>query len=131
MVSVVLALPLAGCAGTLKLVADTFGVDVVPENVQQKAYKAASVSFTAWEAVQDGVLRYGKLPPCDATHKILCRNEEAWQKIKEIEKKTSDTLVSTKPIIEAGTDDVQLLMAIPAVVYDAQAAIEGAKGAKQ
>lgn len=118
-----LAVSLGGCASTLQFAADTFGVDVVSTSVQQKAYKAASVSFVAWEAIQDGVKKTGRLPRCSDTVKLLCVTDDAWHRIQDIELKTSATLQAAKPLIAAGTDDVTLLMSIPDAVADAQAAI--------
>lgn len=114
---------LTGCASTLKFAADAFDVQIVPETVQQNAYKAASVSFTAWEGVQDGVKMTGKLPRCTEAVKLLCVSQGAWEKIQGIEKQTSATLLSLRPAVEAGTDDVALLMSIPAIVHDAKQAI--------
>lgn len=122
-----LSFGLTGCASVLKFTADTFDVEVVPETVQQQAYKAASVSFTAWEGVQRAILKYGQLAPCVDGGPLVCRSAKAWAKIKEIEGKTSATLLAAKPLIEAGTDDVALLMSIPSVVYDAQQAFNAAQ----
>lgn len=122
-----LALSVGGCASSLKLVADTFDVEVVPEKVKEQAYKAASVSFTAWEGVQRAILKYGQLELCVDGGPVVCRSAKAWARIKEIEGKTSATLLAAKPLIEAGTDDVALLMSIPSVVYDAQAAFQAAQ----
>lgn len=119
---ITLGVCLTGCASTLQFAADTFDVEIVPEKVRASAYKAASVSFTAWEGIQDGVKRYGRLPPCEPGL-ILCRHADAWRKIKDIEARTSAVLLAAKPLIEAGDDDVSLLLSIPSVVHDAQAAI--------
>ena len=124
------ALWLGGCASTLSFVADTFDVEVVPQTVKAKAYKAANVSFVAWEHVQLLMLEYGRLPPCGEGAPVVCRSAKAWAKIKELEATTSATLQASRPLIEAGTDDVQLLMAIPATVNDAKAAFEKAKQEK-
>lgn len=113
-----------GCASTLGLVADITGTEIVSEKVQQQAYKAASVSFTAWESAQDGVERLGRLPRCTEAVKLLCVSQGTWDSVKAIEKKTSAALLSLKPAFEAGTDDVALLMSIPAIVHDATAAIK-------
>lgn len=113
-----------GCASTLQWTADTFDVEVVPAQVQQNAYKAASVSFTAWESVQGLVEKTGHLPRCTEAVKFLCVSQATWDKVKDIEARTSATLLSLKPAIEAGSNDVALLMSIPAIVHDAQAAIQ-------
>lgn len=118
----IVSLSIGGCASSLQFVADTFDVKIVSQDVKQGAYKAASVSFTAWESIQDGVKRYGRLPPCEPGL-ILCRHTDAWKTIKDVEARTTATLLAAKPLIEAGTDDVSLLMSIPSVVHDAQAAI--------
>ena len=72
---------LGGCASTLQFTADTFGVDVVSKSVKENAYKAASVSFTAWESVQDLTKRTGKLPRCTDAIKFLCVSQATWDKI--------------------------------------------------
>lgn len=123
---VALAVGMTACAPTLKLVADTFDVEIVPEKVQEGAFKSASVGFTAWEGIQDAVERLGKLPRCTEAVKYLCVSQATWNKIKEIEAKASGTLESTRPLIAADSD-VELLMSVPTVVYDAQAAIQKAK----
>lgn len=137
------AFVLAGCASTLKFAADVSGVDVVSESAKQKAYKAAKVAFVAWGGplcevgdlklpsckaggVQGLILMYGKLPPCE-TGIIICRSSKAWPVIKEIERKTTAVLASAKPLIEAGSDDVSLLLSLPEAVFDAQAAIDAAQ----
>ena len=120
----IVSLSLGGCASTLGLVADITGTEIVSEKVQQQAYKAASVSFTAWESAQDGVERLGKLPRCTEAVKLLCVSQGTWDSVKGIEKKTSAALLALRPAFEAGTDDVALLMSIPAIVHDAQAAIK-------
>ncbi len=121
---VALCLVLAGCQSTLQFAADTFDVEIVPAKVQQNAYKAAAVSFTAWEGVQGLVEKTGHLPRCTEAVKFLCVSQNAWNHIKEIELRTSATLQSLRPAVEAGTDDVALLMSIPAIVHDAQEAIK-------
>lgn len=126
-IAVSLALGIAGCASTLSFVADTFDVEVVPDSVKAQAYKAANVSFVAWEHVQLLMLEYGRLPKCVDQGPVLCRSDRAWAKIKDIDFRTTAALNATRPIIEAGTDDVQLLMAVPALVHDAKKAFEEAK----
>lgn len=142
---IVLAVGLSGCASTLQFAADTFGVDVVSETVKQKAYKAALVTFVAWGGapdeeckrgtkpadqciggIQELIYKYGKLTLCENTTSLICRDQDAWNKIKTIELATTKTLASTEPIILAGTDDVALMMSLPTVVNDAKAAIEAA-----
>lgn len=134
---------LSGCASTLQFVADTAGVDVVSESAKQKAYKAAKIAFVAWGGplcqvgdltlpsckaggVQGLILLYGKLPPC-STGIFVCRSSKAWPVIKDIERRTSMTLAAAEPLIRAGSDDVELLLSLPAAVFDAQAAIDAAQ----
>lgn len=129
--ALVITLWIGGCASTLQFTADTLGVDVISESVQTKAYKAASVSFTAWEGVQRAIEIYGHLPPCQTGGPLVCRSAKAWAKIRTIEAQTSATLLAAKPLIEAGSNDVDLLMSLPAAVYDAQAAFLAAKSEPQ
>lgn len=122
---VALSTALAGCGPTLQLAADTIGVDVVTNDVVQSARKTAFVSFTTWERIQDGIKRYGRLQPCvdNGQPKILCRDPETWKFIQEKERQVSGVLEAARPLIEAGSNDVQLLMSIPQVVQEAQIAI--------
>lgn len=139
-----LALSVGGCQSTLQFAADITGTDVVSENVRANAYKAAKVALVAWggavspecEAgtlpaekciggVQALIYQYGKLPPCVEGQFYICRYEGPWQRIKKIEGQTTAALLAAKPLIEAGTDDVALLMSIPALVHDAKSAIDG------
>lgn len=138
---------LGGCGAVLKtalqFTADSAGVDVVSETVKQKAYKAAKIAFVAWGGplcavgdlklpsckaggVQGLILMYGHLPPC-GPGLVVCRSSKAWPVIQAIELKTTSFLTSAEPLIRAGSDDVELLLSLPAIVFDAQAAINAAQ----
>lgn len=143
--TICLALVLAGCQTMLQFAADTAGVDVVSKSVRQQAYKAAKVTFVAWSGapppgclvepptlsaeeciggIQELIYKYGKLKPCDNISSIICRNQEAWEKIQMVEATTTRLLQNSEPLIEAGDDDVKLLMSLPAIVHDAKATID-------
>lgn len=149
----VLALSLASCQSTLQLAADTFGVDVVPETVQQKARKAAKVALTAWSGailpgcettaqprrpaeeciggLQKLIYEYGRLDPCGPDAPYICRSSKAWPFIQAKERQVSGVIASAEPLIDAEGGDVELLLSIPDAIYDAQAAIRGAMTAPQ
>ncbi len=149
-ITLALFLTLTACQSTLQFAADVTGTDVVSENVRANAYKAAKVALVAWGGavspecengtlppeqcvggIQKLIYTYAKLPPCVDGQFYICRYEGPWQRIKKIEGQTSAALLAAKPLIEAGTDDVALLMSIPALVHDAKAAIDGEmKGTK-
>lgn len=127
--AIIALLWLGGCASTLQWTADTLGVEVVSTETRQGAYKAASITFAAWNSVQKGALIYGKLPPCtsETAPSLLCRSDQAWAKIQSITHNTTLVLDASRPVIASGDSDIETLLALPSAVYDAQAAIEAAK----
>lgn len=116
---------LAGCASTLQFAADTFGVQIVPQAVRANAFKAADLSFTAWESVQDGFQAYldavPLCPPGDSSGK-LCRSQSTTDSLKAIQHKTSLAIETLRPAITADSD-IDLLLSIPGIVDDAKAAL--------
>lgn len=125
-----LSLSLTACS-TIGRIAESVGVDVIPASVQQKALKSAYVAFTAWEGIQGGVKVYGHLPPCVTGGPIVCKSSRAWLKIRAIEKQMTAYIQTTRPLIEAGSTDVEQLLAISETVYDAKALIDAAKADKE
>lgn len=121
--ALVLAIGLTGCQSLLQFAADTAGVSVVTDDVRQKAFKGASLGFTAWQGIQEGVLKIGQMPRCTEAVKFLCVSQNAWDHIKDIEGRTSATLLALRPAITADSD-VELLLAVPAIVHDAKASID-------
>ena len=136
---------LSGCSSMMQFTADAFKLDVVSESAKKKVYKGALLTFVAWGGapteeclagitpaeeciggIQKVIYHYGKLTPCQTTESLLCRDDEAWAKIKSIELATTHTLAATRPALAAGTNDIELLLALPEVVHDAQAAINAA-----
>lgn len=136
---------LSGCTSMMQFTADALKLDVVSETAKQKIYKGTLVAFVAWGGaptpeclagtapaeeciggVQKVIYRYGSLTPCQETTSILCRDDQTWAKVKAIELATTQTLAATQPAIEAGTNDVQLLLSVPEIVHDAQTAVSTA-----
>mgnify|MGYP001017094706 CR=1 FL=1 len=122
-IALVLAIGLSGCQSLLQFAADTSGISVVTEDARQKAYKGASLAFTAWQGIQQGVLKVGQLPRCTEAVKLLCVSQDTWERIKDIEGQTSATLLAVRPAITA-EGDIELLLAIPAIVHDAKISID-------
>jgi hypothetical protein len=120
-----LALAAPGCASLPRVV----GAETAAK-VELTALKAAKTSLTVWAYTQRGVLIYGHLPNCDPQLPDLkiCKDREAWGKVKSIEAATTATILAARPIVEAGTDDAAFLMGVAAAVNTAIIEINEAKG---
>lgn len=111
-----LAAGLSGCATTLS----------------SDATKAVAITMTAYDsAVQPAMLTYGQLVPCGApTAKVICRDQNAWAKIK-----TADTIASAaahkaRLVIDGGADDTGTeLQDAAKAIQDATSTLITAQGA--
>jgi len=117
------SLPLAGC----QTVAKVFGTEV-SQDVRQNAYKGYLLALSAWgDVVQPGILVYGRRQTCAPQVTVICKRQATWDRIKGIEKTTSGYIEKTRPVIEGGTTDLELLTSVAAAVWDAKAQLETAK----
>lgn len=110
---------------------------VVGEEAAAKAevasLKAAKTALTVWSYTQDGILIYGRLPNCDPElpDMKICKDRDAWAKIKRIEAQTSATILAAKPLIEAGSNDIAFLAGVVSAVNEAIINVNEAKGYKK
>lgn len=124
---------LRSAAVALLLIGLTACNATIPKSLQENAYKATSVAFTAWESVLVAADKYGDLRPCTDADKIklLCREPSAWAKIQSITHRTTAALNVLKPAILAGDSKIDLLLSVPQIVYDAQVEIYAVQTGKE
>lgn len=67
----------------------------------------ARIAITAYEATQQAMLIYGRLPGCDKDSGVtrFCRNAAVWNKIKIADKLATTAIVQAAPILEGKADD--------------------------
>lgn len=107
---------------------------LAPLGKDDEARRAAKVTLTAYEAAQQAILIYGRLPTCDAEAGMvrLCKDRAVWQRLKVAEKAATTAIAEATPILN-GTrvDEGQLVAALIAVenvkraVSDAQHGLKG------
>lgn len=124
-VAVSLLFTLGACSTLQGIGSVVFGGEV-PKNYLDDARKAYAVALAGWESVQLGIEKYGTKPDCPPGQFIGCRNAAAWAVIKPIQHKVSLLIESTRPVVKAGSNDVQLLVGVASAVYDAQQALVNA-----
>lgn len=91
---------------------------LAPLGKDDEARRAAKVTLTAYEAAQQAILIYGRLPTCDAEAGMvrLCKDRAVWQRLKVAEKAATTAIAEATPILN-GTrvDEGQLVAALIAV----------------
>lgn len=114
--------PLSGCAA------------LAPLGKDDEARRAAKVTLTAYEATQQAMLIYGRLPTCDETVGVIkfCKNGKLWVKIKAVEKAATTAIAEATPVLNGTEPDAgQLLAALSAIenvknaVKEAQETMKG------
>lgn len=89
-----------------------------PVGGDDDARRAAKVTLTAYEAAQEAILIYGRMPACDpeAGVKWMCRDPELWAKIKVYERAATAAIAEATPVLNGSKADAgQLLRAIMAI----------------
>jgi uncharacterized protein (UPF0548 family) len=108
---------------------------LAPLGKDDEARRAAKVTLTAYEATQQAILIYGRLPTCDAEAGVvrLCKDREVWARIKIVEKAATTAIAEATPVLNGTEADagqlVAALMAIQNVksaVGEAQTKLKGA-----
>lgn len=108
---------------------------LAPLGEDDEARRAAKVTLTAYEATQQAILIYGRLPTCDAEAGLvrLCKDREVWARIKIVEKAATIAIAEATPVLNGTEADagqlVAALMAIQNVksaVAEAQTKLRGA-----
>lgn len=97
---------------------------LAPLSADDDARRAARVTLTAYEAMQEAILIYGRLPTCDTEAGVvrLCKDREVWTRIKVVEKAATAAIAEATPVLNGREADAGQLLA-------ALAAIEGVKQA--
>jgi len=105
-----------------------------PLDADDDARRAAKITLTAYEATQQAILIYARLPACEALTAVapLCRDQKLWTKIKTVEAAATKAIAAATPVLNGQAPDVgQLLAALTAIenvreaVTDAQTKLKG------
>lgn len=100
------------------------------------ARRAAKVTLTAYEATQQAILIYGRLPTCDPEAGVirLCKDRAVWTRIKAVEKAASAAIAEATPVLNGAQADAGQLIAalvaienVKAAVGEAQTKLKGAE----
>jgi predicted small lipoprotein YifL len=106
-----------------------------PLEADDDARRAAKITLTAYEAAQQAILIYARLPTCDAEAGLtrLCRNAKLWTKIKTVEAAATKAIAAATPVLNgAKLDEGELVAALIAIgevksaVAEAQTKLTGA-----
>lgn len=100
------------------------------------ARRVAKVTLTAYEATQQAILIYGRLPTCDPEAGVirLCKDRAVWTRIKAVEKAASAAIAEATPVLNGAQADAGQLIAalvaienVKAAVGEAQTKLKGAE----
>ena len=98
---------------------------LAPLGKDDEARRAAKVTLAAYETTQQAILIYGRLPTCAPDVGPLCKDHDAWQKIKIVEKAASKSIAEATPVLNGSSADVgQLLTALRAIEAVKAAVVE-------
>jgi predicted small lipoprotein YifL len=100
-----------------------------PLDADDEARRAAKITLTAYEATQQAILIYGRLPACETPAAIapLCRNAKLWTKIKTVEAAATKAIAAATPVLNGTKLDEGELLAALIAIGDVKAAIEEAQ----
>lgn len=91
---------------------------LAPMRTDDDARRAAKIALSAYEATQQAILIYGRLPACDAEAGVVrfCRDRAAWTKIKAVEAAATTAILAATPVLNAERADAgQLVAALIAI----------------
>jgi hypothetical protein len=113
----VVALALSACAW--------FG----PLEIGQDARRNAKVALTAYEATQQAMLIYGRLPGCDMETGVVrfCRDSGVWRKIKAADRLATAAITSAAPVLQGEAPDAGEVVAALSAIAQVQAALREAQ----
>lgn len=107
---------------------------LAPLEHDDEARRAAKITLAAYEATQQAILIYGRLPTCDAEAGVLrlCKDRAVWARIKIVEKAATTAIAEATPVLNGSEiDDGQLVAALTAIenvktaVGEAQSKLKG------
>lgn len=93
------------------------------------ARRAAMVTLTAYEATQQAILIYGRLPTCDAEAGIirLCKDRVTWTRIKTVEAAATKAIAAATPVLNGSEADGGQLVAALIAIEDVKSAVVAAQ----
>ena len=96
-----------------------------PLGHDDEARRAAKVTLTAYEATQQAILIYGRLPTCDveADFVRLCKNRATWTRIKTVEAAATKAIAAAAPVLNGSEVDAGQLLAALVAIEDVKAAV--------
>ena len=81
--------------------------------------RTARIVLTAYEATQQAILIYGRLPDCEAVATRLCKDRVHWQKIKTAEAAATQAIAQGTSIVIAIEDvNTALIQALSGIRGD-------------
>jgi hypothetical protein len=100
-----------------------------PMRVDDDARRAAHITLTAYEALQQAVLIYGRLPTCDVEADLirLCKDRGLWRKIKIVEAAATKTIAEATPVLNGDVVDTGQLVAAAVAIGEVKRAIVDAQ----
>jgi hypothetical protein len=100
-----------------------------PMKIDDQARRAAHITLTAYEALQQAVLIYGRLPTCDAEAELirLCKDSSLWRRIKIVEAAATKTIAEATPVLNGQTVDSGQLVAAAIAIAEVKSAISAAQ----
>jgi hypothetical protein len=102
---------------------------LAPLHAGGEARRAAKIALAAYEATQQAVLIYGRLPACDAQAGVvrLCRDAGIWTKIKTVEAAATKAILAATPVLNAETADAGQLVAALVAIENVKQAVREAQ----
>lgn len=93
------------------------------------ARRAAHITLTAYEALQQAVLIYGRLPTCDVEADLirLCKDRGLWRKIKIVEAAATKTIAEATPVLNGDVVDTGQLVAAAVAIGEVKRAVVDAQ----
>ncbi len=100
-----------------------------PLNADGEARRAAKVTLTAYEATQQAILIYARLPACEAPAAVapLCRDAKLWAKIKTVEVAATKAIAAATPVLNGDEADAGQLVAALIAIESVKSAITEAQ----
>ena len=102
---------------------------LAPLGQDDQARRAAKVTLTAYEATQQAILIYGRLPTCDPEAGVvrLCKDRAVWTKIKAVEKTATRAIAEATPVLNGTEADAGQLVAALIAIESVKSAIDEAQ----
>lgn len=99
-----------------------------PVGVGDEARRAANITLTAYEALQQAILIYGRLPTCDVEAGLmrLCKDRDLWRRIKVVEAAATRTISEAAPVLNGEEIDAGQLVAAAVAIEGVRRAIDDA-----